>query len=139
MDITRLGGFLLEAHPGLRRVFWRLAISIWRHGILTGTGRLHDYGLAVSDDDPDRLQLFPMDEPDRLGIQLYHRVASARVRGLEVLEVGCGRGGGASYNARHLAPRRVVGLDVASGMIAFCRHRHRAPGLVFYVRGALSV
>jgi ubiquinone/menaquinone biosynthesis C-methylase UbiE len=83
------------------------------------------------------LTLAPEEEPDRSCIQLYHLVASAvDLAGREVLEVGSGRGGGASFVARHLRPSRVVGVDVSPQTVAFCRARHSAPGLSFEVGNA---
>jgi ubiquinone/menaquinone biosynthesis C-methylase UbiE len=83
------------------------------------------------------LALAPEDEPDRSCIQLYHLVAGAvDLTGREVLEVGSGRGGGASFVARYLRPSRVVGVDVAPEAVAFCRERHAAPGLSFEVGNA---
>jgi SAM-dependent methyltransferase len=78
------------------------------------------------------LTLAEADARDRYAIHLYHRVAiGADLRGREVLDVGCGRGGGASYVKRYLDPRRVVGLDLAAAAVAFCRRVHRVPGLEF--------
>jgi len=83
------------------------------------------------------LVLAPGDEPDRSCIQLYHLVANAvDLTGREVLEVGSGRGGGASFVARYLRPSRVVGVDVSPQAVAFSRARHVAPGLSFEVGDA---
>jgi len=83
------------------------------------------------------LTLTPEEEPDRSCIELYHLVASAvDLTGREVLEVGSGRGGGASFVARNLRPSRVVGVDVSPQAVAFCRARHAAPGLSFEVGNA---
>lgn len=72
-------------------------------------------------------QLRPEDEPDRLCIQLYERVASpARLAGADVLEVGSGRGGGASYLARYHHPKKVTGVDYSPDAVAFARERHKA-------------
>jgi ubiquinone/menaquinone biosynthesis C-methylase UbiE len=68
---------------------------------------------------------------------LYQVVAGAvDLAGREVLEVGSGRGGGASFVARYLRPSRVVGVDVSPLSVAFCRARHTAPGLSFEVGNA---
>jgi SAM-dependent methyltransferase len=83
------------------------------------------------------LALAPEDEPDRSGIQLYHLVAGAvDLAGREVLEVGSGRGGGASFLARNLRTRRMVGIDVSPATVAWCRARHAVPGLSFEVGNA---
>ncbi|HUF37146.1 MAG TPA: class I SAM-dependent methyltransferase [Anaerolineales bacterium] len=72
------------------------------------------------------------DEPDRYSIQLYHRVAGGvDLSGLDVLEVGSGRGGGASYVRRRLGPARVVGVDLAESAVDFCRGHYAVPGLTF--------
>ena len=87
--------------------------------------------------DTSPLALAPEDEPDRSCIQLYHLVASAvDLSGREVLEVGSGRGGGASFVKRYLRPSRVVGIDVSSRAVAFCRACHAVPGLSFAVGDA---
>jgi SAM-dependent methyltransferase len=77
------------------------------------------------------------DEPDRSFIQLYDVVArGASVQGREVLEIGCGRGGGAAYVARALAPARLVGVDLAPRAIALCRSRFQVENLSFQVGDA---
>jgi ubiquinone/menaquinone biosynthesis C-methylase UbiE len=72
------------------------------------------------------------DEPNRFPIQLYHRTANqADLNGKQVLEVGCGHGGGASYLFRTLHPASYTGLDLNSAGIDFCRNRHKFAGLEF--------
>jgi ubiquinone/menaquinone biosynthesis C-methylase UbiE len=94
-----------------------------------------NYGWASLDPTSQELPLQAEDEPNRYCIQLYHRVASAvELRGLDTLEVGCGRGGGASYVMRYLNPRSMTGLDQAARGIQFCQRHHAVPGLTF-VRG----
>lgn len=81
------------------------------------------------------LALRPEDESNRYSIQLYHRVASATdLVGLDVLEVGCGRGGGASYVMRYLGPRTLIGVDRTARAISFCQEHYLIHGLTF-VRG----
>jgi ubiquinone/menaquinone biosynthesis C-methylase UbiE len=94
-----------------------------------------NYGWADVHVDAAPLPLQPEDEPNRYCIQLYHRVASAiDLTDLDVLEVGSGRGGGASYVKRYLAPNTLTGVDVTANAIGFCRQHHVVPGLTF-VRG----
>lgn len=84
-----------------------------------------------------RLQLSAADEDSRLFIQLYHRVAAAvDLRGRSVLEVSCGRGGGAGYVYRYLGPSEVVGLDRSSASIRYCRRRHSGWALRFVMGDA---
>jgi 2-polyprenyl-3-methyl-5-hydroxy-6-metoxy-1,4-benzoquinol methylase len=72
------------------------------------------------------------DELWRHAAQLYHHVASqVPLRGKDVLEVGSGRGGGASFVTRHHRPESMVGIDYCPNNIAFASRRHQVPGLRF--------
>jgi SAM-dependent methyltransferase len=83
------------------------------------------------------LALESADEDNRSCIQLYDLVArGADVAGRELLEVGCGRGGGADYVARKLDPRRVVAIDLSPRAVALCRRRFAHPRLSFEVGDA---
>jgi ubiquinone/menaquinone biosynthesis C-methylase UbiE len=93
---------------------------------------LMNYGWAGLDPAAAPLPLQPEDESNRYCLQLYHQVAGAvDLRGRDVLEVGCGRGGGAAYVARYLQPRSMTGLDLAANAIRFCRQHYAIPGLTF--------
>ena len=78
----------------------------------------------------------PMSSEDRshyYRLALYHHVASAiDLSGKDVLEVGSGRGGGASYIARHFNPRSMQGLDLSSKAVRFCQGFYKEiPNLAF--------
>jgi len=89
-----------------------------------GDARFLNYGFAALDG--SRIALPAELEPDRYAIQLYDHVASrAALEGTDVLEVGCGRGGGASYIAAARRVRRYVGLDRNRFAITFDRRRYR--------------
>jgi ubiquinone/menaquinone biosynthesis C-methylase UbiE len=78
------------------------------------------------------LVLASNDEPNRYAIQLYQRVAGAvELEGLDVVEVGCGRGGGSAYIAKYLKPKSVVGVDITAGAIDFCRRQYTLDNLSF--------
>jgi len=84
-----------------------------------------------------RLELDAADEENRSCIQLYDLVArGAPVAGRDLLEVGCGRGGGADYVARKLDPRRLVAVDLSPRAVALCRRRFAHPTLSFQVGDA---
>ena len=86
---------------------------------------LMNYGYAGAE--TATLELDSRLEPHRYGVGLYHHVASrVPIEGKDVLEVGCGRAGGASYVAQAFRPRRYVGLDVNRSTIRFDR-RFYAP------------
>lgn len=84
-----------------------------------------NYGFAPPEG--SQLALEAADEPDRLCIQLYHRVASATdLKGKTVLEVGSGRGGGASFIARYHRPASMTGVDFSEQAVALSTKRHAA-------------
>ena len=51
----------------------------------------------------------------------------------KVLEVGSGRGGGASYVSRYLKPKSVVGIDISKNAVRLCNSTHQHPNLSFCV------
>ena len=89
-----------------------------------------NYGYAPLND--ERISLKDEDEADRIYIQLYHSVAGAiDLRGLDVVEMSCGRGGGAKYVKQYLKPKTMIGIDRAENAIAFCNKCHVEEGLSF--------
>jgi SAM-dependent methyltransferase len=120
----------LSTTPARRRAvirFWYETLSkLDRQGIM----RLMNYGYADPAASP--LALASADEGDRYALQLYHQVASgAFLQGRDVLEVGCGRGGGASFVVRKHDPGSLIGLDFSAAAIQFCQRRYQLPGLRF--------
>jgi SAM-dependent methyltransferase len=56
-----------------------------------------------------------------------------------VLEIGSGRGGGASYIARYLKPKALTGLDFSDRAIQFCKRTHAVDRLAFIKGDAESL
>ncbi len=89
-------------------------------------------GYAPLDPEAEQLSLRDLDAINHYCIQMYHHVASAiDLKGLDVLEVGSGRGGGASYIMRYLKPQSLTGIDISAKAVAFCNRYHRVEGLRF--------
>lgn len=100
----------------------------------SGDATVMNYGFA--DLDGGRLALDPRYELHRYGVQLYHHVASrAELRGKDVLEIGCGRGGGASYLADAMEPQMYVGVDFNRRAVAFDRRNYAAQKNLRFVAG----
>lgn len=133
--LLRVAVWLLENSPLLRRLLWR-----WWYGRLAKQFTQRDwtfmnYGFAREVGAPE-LPLDAADEPDRLCIQLYaETTASTPLAGREVVEVGSGRGGGASYLARTHRPRRYLGVDFSAAAVALCRRRHAGVAGLEFVAG----
>ena len=99
-----------------------------------------NYGYTAVGPHTDTLELPASEEADRYCIQLYERVAGAvDLRGSDVLEVGSGRGGGASYMKRYLGPATVVGADLSRRAVRLCNRYRAIPGLRYVHGDALSL
>lgn len=128
--------YLVERYCGLPRTIRK---PLWRalHALLTRLDRdrtttFLNYGFAYPDDGSPDLELAPGELKDRHAIQLYHHVTrGAALHGARVLEVGCGRGGGAAFLARRHRPAEYVAMDISASTAALCNRMHRAYGLTF--------
>jgi ubiquinone/menaquinone biosynthesis C-methylase UbiE len=90
-----------------------------------------NYGYQYVDGDK-MIPLKKEDEPNRYCIQLYdHVVNRAEIKGKDVLEVGSGRGGGASYITRYYHPRSYRAIDISEDVIRFCNNYYNVDGLSF--------
>ena len=127
--------------PGARR--WVFAWVFDRLAAMTQdveSWTFMNYGYA----DPDELALLPdleaRHEPERYCTQLYaHATRCVELRGRDVVEVSCGRGGGAAYLARCRLPGKVVGVDLSAKQIEFCHRVHRLDTLTFLQGDAESL
>lgn len=123
---------LAERSPALRRFLWQ---RWYQHlaGYRVQGWHFMNYGYEANEVAAEQpLSLDTADEPERYSIQLYDRVArGADLRGKQVLEVGSGRGGGASFVARYHHPMRMVGVDFSAKAVRFCQKEHRQKNLEF--------
>lgn len=122
---------LLGKIPGLRRWLAHRSYERMASGLRSPKWTFMNFGFVPPDGDAPALE--PRDEPDRLSIQLYHRVASAiDLRSRRVLEIGSGRGGGAAFLARYHGPAHVTGADFSAHAVALSRAFHAGvPNLDF--------
>lgn len=60
-----------------------------------------------------------------------HLVGPEGLAGSDVLDVGCGRGGGSAHLMKRFQPRSVLGIDRAQQLVARCDLLHQLPGLAF--------
>ncbi len=62
------------------------------------------------------------DEPNRMFIQLYSmNIRGVDLEGKQVLEVGSGRGGGASWIAKTHKPAKLTGVDFSAKAVGHCQ------------------
>jgi len=83
-----------------------------------------NYGFSSDPED----SLIPADNPEFYCLRLYeHTVRDVPLKDASVLEVSCGRGGGASFLHRTFAPKRYVGIDLSQENIRIARLRRDGP------------
>lgn len=100
--------------------------------IFMGRRDLGTLNCGYHEPDYPAFALRPELERERLGFQLYHRLMRQEtLKGADVIEVGCGRGGGARFLAEHFGPRSYWGMDYSRLLIAANRLRRRPRGLRF--------
>ena len=90
--------------------------------------RFMNYGYI----DSESPELDSLDEPYRLFIQLYHmNIRDVSLENKEVLEVGSGRGGGASWIAKTMKPSSLIGLDFSGKAVSLCNKWYEQENLDF--------
>ena len=122
---------LTARSPAARRAAFRMLFEYLARAhrdALTWTQM--NYGYAGAAAGGHTVALDAAEETERYCHQLYHRVVSGfDLAGRDVVEVSCGRGGGAAFLHRKFKPRTMTGIDIAHAAVDFCRRVHRDPGL----------
>jgi ubiquinone/menaquinone biosynthesis C-methylase UbiE len=92
------------------------------------------------DDESQKIPLDQEDELNRYSIQLYHRLASAiSIQNKDIVEIGCGRGGGLAYITKTFTPSSALGIDLEQRAITFATDHHKNNGLSFKQGDALNI
>jgi ubiquinone/menaquinone biosynthesis C-methylase UbiE len=131
---------LSSISPYSKKLLWKQWYQFLASNYPTKEWSFMNYGYTAIDDQFETLKLNEADEPDRYAMQLYHHVTRAvDLLNLDVLEIGSGRGGGASYVARYLKPKTLIGLDYSDSAIQFCKRAHAVDGLSFIKGDAESL
>ena len=100
---------------------------------------LMNYGFAPEEGDTVTPEVTATAE-ERFGLLMYQRVVGPYdLTNQDVLEIGCGRGGGAAYIARHFGPQRLLALDFAPQLVQLCQRSHQSPNLEFQVGNAMDL
>jgi SAM-dependent methyltransferase len=122
--------------PHVERLTWRAVYEGISIGRRDGRLAVMNYGYMPLDDIV--VEQWPEDE--RLGLRLYAKVAGAvDLTGKDVLEVGCGRGGGAAFVYRRFGLRSMRGLDLARSAIERARERFPWPNVEFVAGDAQNL
>ena len=122
-------GFLvwfIKLTPSTKRWFWKAWYNLFANRSKEHSFRFMNYGYMEAGFE---LDLLKTDEGERYPIQLYHHTATqVDIAGKKVLEVGSGRGGGASYIQRYLKTSSLTGIDISESAIQLCKTSHKIEG-----------
>lgn len=125
----------------MKKILWKMLhrVLLARYG--NPELKFLNYGYASLNTDGKSLPLSENDELERFCLQLYHHtVSDVNLEGKDILEVGCGRGGGASYITRSLKPNSYFGLDLSKKLIRFCNYHYKnIPNLSFVYGNAEEI
>ncbi|MBN2892691.1 MAG: class I SAM-dependent methyltransferase [Bacteroidales bacterium] len=123
----------VELPRNIRKPLWR----IW-HNLMIKFDRKSpeetflNYGYAGEDSEFSHFELNKKDAKFKYSIQLYaHTARHHDFSNTDVLEVGSGRGGGASFLARYFKPNSYTAMDINARTVKFCNSFHKAEGLRF--------
>ena len=129
--LQKLIAFFIHINPKTKRQFWKWWYNTFAKRTQGSDFKFMNYGYHAPDFNPP---LQESDENERYPIHLYHHVTTQiDLTGKTVLEVGSGRGGGASYVTRYLNPKSYVGIDISETAVDLCNKIHQLENLSFQV------
>ena len=106
------------APSGIRMRMWRGLYQRMARSQTDPSFRFMNYGFT----EESELELLDGDEPDRLFIQLYNmNIRDVEIEGREILEIGSGRGGGASWIARTYQPKLLLAVDYSAEAVGLSK------------------
>ena len=127
--LYKLVYFIFQLLPALRKWFWKKWYTVLANKANDPDLRFMNYGYFSEE---LSLTLNKEDEKDRYSIQLYHHVASQiDLKGLKVLEVGSGRGGGSAYISKYLDVSEMFGVDISPTAVELCNKIYNINNLTF--------
>ncbi len=114
-----------------KKLRWDILNKIMNHTDTKKATKFMNYGYK-SLSEHEEINLLHDDEKNRYFIQLYdHAISKVDLYYKDILEVGSGRGGGASYINRYYSPKTYTGLESVNNLINFCNSYYDEPGLSF--------
>jgi ubiquinone/menaquinone biosynthesis C-methylase UbiE len=122
-----------------RRTFWKIWYNSFANHFSEVDIVLMNYGYADLDNSTNT-DLDISYHEERYCLQLYRHVTSKiDLEGLDVLEIGCGRGGGAAFTKDCWKPKSMSAIDYSEGNIKLCNERFPRSGVDFRVGDAESL
>ena len=122
----------VKQDPGARRAFWKQTYDEAAYS--KSDFVFMNLGYADQVVGPEDLETFDLDACYK---NLYrHIVGDVDMEEKRVLEIGCGRGGGARFIKETYGADSVVAVDISEAAIKRCRRMHHVEGLSFQVGDA---
>lgn len=133
--------FFENAAPeGLKQWLYRVLYQFLARRSREADLRFWNFGYASLNADETAPILDETEERYRYCIQLYDHVARAvDLTEKDVLEVGCGSGGGSAYVMKYLEPKSMRGVDFSEEAIRFCQSTYSIAGLSYQHGNAESL
>ena len=130
---ARIFAILLRVSPGrMRNWMWKWWYQRLAKAHKKGDFRFMNYGYK----DNKELSLLKEDEPNRLFIQLYNmNIRDVDLKGKEVVEVGSGRGGGASWIAKTYKPKKLIGFDFSKDAVGLANEWYASQSNLSFKEG----
>lgn len=131
--------YLLKRFAWFKRLNARITYELLAKRIPAAEWQFMNYGYVPNDQDPPA-PLVAQGNSQRLPLYMYHYLAiKTDIKGKRVLEVGSGRGGGASHIANFLKPASYIGIDLAQGAVDLANKLHGNDTLKFIQGSAESI
>lgn len=132
--------FKLLQYSWFKRLFWKRIYNTLAKEIPENDVRFMNYGYIPGEEEK---KLYPLREDNgiqKFELQMYHfLIAKVKMEKKYILEVGCGRGGGASYIAEHFNPESYIGMDISINAIDLANKLYSTHNLKFIEGDAESI
>ncbi|MGI0481858.1 class I SAM-dependent methyltransferase [Geminocystis sp. CENA526] len=130
--IEKIFILLIGISPNIKKTLWRFWYQFLANSYQKTDWQFMNYGFYDLNSELSSLNLAPEDENNYYSINLYHYVASVtQIKNKQVLEVGCGRGGGSAYVAKYLQPQKIIGIDFSEQNIKLAQKFYHLSNLSF--------
>jgi SAM-dependent methyltransferase len=137
--MIRLLIYMLKRFAWFKRLNARITYELLAKRIPATEWQFMNYGYMPNDQDPP-VPLVAQTALQRFPLYMYHYLATKTdVSGKRLLEVGSGRGGGASHIAQSLKPASYLGMDLAQHAVDLSNKLHGNDTLTFIQGSAESI
>ena len=124
---------ILKLSPSSKKWFWEKWYNVFARNAKNTNLKLMNYGYHSPSLE---LKLNEEDEIERYPIQLYSFIANqAEIIDKNILEIGSGRGGGASWIAKSLHPSSLIGVDFSSEAVSLCHNWYNHQKNLRFIEG----